>query len=471
MTILVADDENNMLTVLKILLESNSYRVLLASDGIEALKQMEKHPEIDLILSDLKMPGMDGISLLREMKKMGLDIPFVFMSAFGTIEQAVEGMKLGAADFIIKPFNKELILHTVKRLFSMESLKKENTALRESQKEQYMIFRSPQMKEIVSTLRKIAESSAAVLVTGESGCGKEVIARTLHQMSSRERNLPFISVNCPAVPDTLFESELFGYGKGAFTGADSDFPGKARLADGGTLFLDEIGDLPLQIQPKLLRMIEDKVVEPLGSKNQVRINTRIICATNRSLTALVEKGLFRNDLYYRINTFHIGIPPLRERREDIAPLAEYFLDRFATDLGKGEKRFSPRAMERLENHSWPGNVRELRNVIERSIVLSSGDLIGPDDFPDTICHSPKWRRGPEGKAEHIGYPAPVNLYDMERNVLLGALENSGGNITSAARSLGITRNTMRYRLKKYGISDGPNAPYGGLNEPEEPPGN
>jgi DNA-binding NtrC family response regulator len=453
--ILVVDDELNMRRVLKILFESKGYAVRCASNGSEALEVLSRHSEISLVVSDLKMPGMDGILLLEEIKKRYEALPFILISAYGTIELAVEAMKRGAVDFITKPFNKELIIRTVDRLFQMESLKKENEALRENLKDHDLIFRSSQIRLLYEKLKKIAGSAATILLTGESGSGKEVFARAIHSLYQREKTLPFISVNCSAVPESLFESELFGYRKGAFTGADSDFPGKVRLAEGGTLFLDEIGDLPLQIQPKLLRLIENRTIEPLGTGRQVDVRTKIICATNNDLERLVTLGKFREDLLYRINTFHMELPPLRERRSDIAPLSEYFLDQFAVDLATGEKSLSSEALSLLESYHWPGNVRELRNVIERMVVLSEHSIISVDDLPEVVREATLCPVRSTSTVDIFREREGAStLNEMEKRVLLDALESCGGNISAAARKLGITRNTMRYRLKKYRLDIG-----------------
>lgn len=456
-TILVVDDESNMRNVLKILFEANGYATLSAADGQEGLDVFDKNPSIDLVISDLKMPEMDGIEFLAEIKLRNPSIPFILVSAFGTIERAVSAMKLGATDFITKPFNKELILHTVDRVWQMDRLERENRALREDQKEHNLVFRSAAMRDIVETLRKVARFPSPVLLTGESGSGKEVIARTIHAFYQGDQVLPFVSINCPAVPESLLESELFGYKKGAFTGADKDFEGKVRMAEGGTLFLDEIGDLPLSIQPKLLRLLENKTIEPLGSGKPISIRTRIVCATNRNLEKLVEQGEFRRDLFYRINTFHLDLPPLRERREDIGPLAEYFLDKYAMDLGLEERSFSPDAMTALEAYGWPGNVRELRNVVERTVVLAPGSVIGPSDLPKDVRKGVAAGASVAGDSEFLAGRVD-SLQDIERKVLLDALSGLDGNISAAARKLGITRNTMRYRMKKHGLNPGAFAP-------------
>ena len=455
--ILIVDDELNMQTVLKILFESKGYAVSSASNGREALDILSSRTDVSLVISDLKMPVMDGIALLEEINRRYEGLPFILISAYGTIERAVEAMKLGAVDFITKPFNKELIIHTVERLFQMDSLRKENRALREHLKEHDLIFRSSSMRQIYEKLQRIAKNASSILLTGESGSGKEVFARTLHGLYQKEKVLPFVSVNCSAIPESLFESELFGYRKGAFTGAESDFQGKVRLAEGGTLFLDEIGDLPLQVQPKLLRLIENRTIEPLGTGMQVDVQAKIICATNKNLEELVSRGEFRQDLLYRINTFHIELPPLRERRSDIEPLSQYFLDSFAVDLGTGEKSFSDEALSLLESYSWPGNVRELRNVIERMVVLSDSSILNTSDLPEVIRTSPLHPVHSCSAVDIVserGEESFSTLNEMERRVLVDALDSCDGNISAAARKLGITRNTMRYRLKKYQLDGG-----------------
>ena len=459
-TILIVDDEQNMQSVLRILFQSKGYKTKVAANGCEALEVLSGHDPVDLVISDLKMPEMDGIALLKEINILWPALPFILITAYGTIERAVEAMKLGAVDFITKPFNKELILHTLDRIWEFHRLERENKVLKEDRKEHDMIFRSSGMRDIVSTIRKVADISSPVLLTGESGSGKEVVARTIHNLGRNSRSTPFVSINCPAVPESLFESELFGFRKGAFTGAESDFPGKVRMAEGGTLFLDEIGDLPLSIQPKLLRLLENKTIEPLGTGKTLEIDVRIICATNRDLETLVRQGLFRSDLFYRINTFHLKLPALKDRTADIVPLAEYFLDKFAVELGTGERMLSLDALDALESYSWPGNVRELRNVLERTVVLSSGEVITAVDLPGEItCGTAADSLETSGE---VGYfnSTDASLYDMERRVLLDSLEEADGNISAAARKLGITRNTMRYRLKKFGLITGAYAPEG-----------
>ncbi|HTP58489.1 MAG TPA: sigma-54 dependent transcriptional regulator, partial [Spirochaetia bacterium] len=356
--ILVIDDEPNVRTVLAMLLEDDGYEVMTAEDGQKGLSMIDSASDVDLVISDLKMPGADGMALLRSLKQQGRDIPLVMITAYGSIEKAVEAMKSGAADFITKPFNKDVIRHVVHKLLKAEDLRKENDLLRQACPAPGVIAQSPAMREVLDLVEKVAIAPSAVLILGESGAGKEVIARAIHSRSALARrndfSVPFVSISCPAVPDTLIESELFGYRKGAFTGASQNYGGKISQARGGVLFLDEIAEIPLSTQAKLLRFIEEKVFEPLGSTVKTTVDARIICATNKDLETLVREGRFREDLYYRINTITIRVPPLRERREDVLPLAGHFLSHYGEALGKRVARISADAQAALLAYSWPG---------------------------------------------------------------------------------------------------------------------
>lgn len=438
--ILVIDDEPNVRTVLTMLLEDDGYEVITAENGEKGIAAIDGGPDLDLVITDLKMPGADGLALLRHIKQTGRDMPLVMITAYGSIEKAVEAMKSGAADFITKPFNKDVIRHVVHKLLKAEDLKRENDLLRQACPVPGVIAHSASMKEISELVEKIAGAPTAVLILGESGAGKEVIARAIHAKDAERRksefSVPFVSISCPAVPDTLIESELFGYRKGAFTGASQNFAGKISQARGGALFLDEIAEIPLPTQAKLLRFIEDKVFEPLGSTVKTRVDARIICATNKDLDSLVREGRFREDLYYRINTITIRVPPLRERREDILPLAEHFLSHYSLALGKQVRGFTEEAESALLGYSWPGNVRELRNVIERAVVLAGTDRITADCLPRRTDHGDN------------------KLEQMERTMLAEVMRRNSGNVSSAARELGISRDTLRYRIRKYHIAVG-----------------
>lgn len=443
--ILVVDDEKNMGMVLKMLLENDGYSVVTAPDGREAIKKITNGDIVDLIISDLRMPHIDGMEILEFLQQTNRKIPFVIITAYGSIECAVEAMKKGATDFITKPFNKDIILHIVHRILQVETLEDENKLLRDTFRKTEFVYRSNKMAMIAETVKKVSTTNTPVLITGESGTGKGLIARMIHTMgegASGQR--PFVSINCPGIPETLFESELFGYQKGAFTGATKDFKGKVRMADGGTLFLDEITEIPLNIQPKFLRLLEEKSFEPLGSTATICIDARIICATNRDLKELIRERLFREDLYYRINAIAIDIPPLRERKEDIPSLVEHFLTKISKELGKDIKTVAKDAQRALQKYHWHGNVRELYNVLERAIVLTNKDVIQLSDLPYEIQVVPYENAKCEGN----------KLEESEKKILTEALRKFGWNISAAARELGITRSTLRYRMNKYFISSG-----------------
>lgn len=443
--VLVVDDEENMCLVLKMTLEKDGCTVITAHNGEEAIDLLNDNNIFDLIISDLRMPGIGGLGILKYLKQNKKGIPIVFITAYGSIETAVNAMKMGAFDFITKPFNRDVIRHTVRSIFKMEKLKNENILLRQSFNESELIYQSQAIKQIMKMVKKIANVPTPVLITGESGTGKNLIATKIHNLIDDER--PFVRINCPSVPPTLFESELFGFQKGAFTGATRDFKGKLRLADGGTLFLDEIADLPLEIQPKLLRVLEDSSFEPLGSNSTVIITTRFICATNHNLEELVEKGLFRKDLYYRINTITINIPPLRERPDDIIPLAEYFLNKYSRDFGKTVEGISSEVKKIFLKYSWPGNIRELKNLIERAVVLSSKRIISLSDILLNLNN--------KGTKEIIDTGnAQDKLASMEKKFLIEILNECNWNISKTARKLGITRSTLRYRINKYRLHSG-----------------
>ena len=445
--ILVVDDEKNMCAALKILLENDGYSVITSSNGREAINYLTKGEVIDLIISDLKMPDIDGMGILNFLKETDTNIPLVLITAYGSIEVAVDAMKKGAEDFITKPFNKDVIRHIIRRIFRIETLENENKRLKDIIKKGKLVYKSKAMQDIMNTVKKIVSVSTPVLIMGESGSGKGLIAEAIHSFGCDRAgtgcNKPFIRINCPAIPETLLESELFGYRKGAFTGATRDFKGKVRFADGGTLFLDEIADFPKNIQPKLLRLLEEKTFESLGSNNTIKINTRIICTTNRDMKALVKEGLFREDLFYRINAITIYIPPLRDRQEDIMALSEFFLDKYAREMGKNITGFSNEVRKALTAYPWPGNIRELRNLVERAVVLSSSEVIKLSDLPMEFQRVNIKVHNPENKLE-----------TTEINLLLDALHRSNGNISAAAKELGISRSTLRYRMKKHMLKNG-----------------
>jgi DNA-binding NtrC family response regulator len=446
-TILIVDDEENMLAVLSMLFHDAGYRAVTARNGAEALDAATGGEPPHVIVSDFKMPDMDGLALLAALRRAGCDAPFVLVTAYGTVERAVEAMKLGAVDVITKPFAKEMLLEVVTKICRLESLQKENRVLRQDYVEPDLSYVSAAMRQVDDLLAKVGPAHSPVLITGESGTGKELVARTIHRHYCGGDGLrkPFVSVNCPAVPENLLESELFGYRRGAFTGAVKDFRGKVELAEGGTLFFDEIGDLPPGIQPKLLRLLENKTYEPLGSGVPRRVDVRIVCATNGDLKRMVLAGRFREDLFYRINTITVAVPPLRERREDVPALARTFARRYGRELGKQLAELDDTVLAALSSYPWPGNVRELKNVIERAVVLCSGLALGTQDLPVEIRESAALQRGAGDDGQSL-------LEQVERRVIREALEAVGWNVSEAARKLGVTRNTLRYRMGKHRLN-------------------
>jgi DNA-binding NtrC family response regulator len=438
--ILIVDDDVDTRDILTMVFNEDGFSVTTAEDGKNAIEILERDGAIDLIISDMKMPVLGGKGIQEYLAASGKRIPLLFITAYGTIPDAVEMIKKGAVDYITKPFKKDIIRHVVRRMLETKGREGRPSA-RSSSAFLEPVYRSASMAEIMATVRKISTGNAPVLILGKSGTGKEMVARAIHGISSRG---PFVKVNCAAIPGTLIESELFGYRKGAFTGASSSFAGKAKAADGGTLFLDEIGDLALEMQPKLLRLIEDKSFEPLGSNSLVTIEARFICATNRDLKALMEAGSFREDLYYRINTITITMPPLAARKEDVPPMIDYFLQKFADANDLPPKKISHAAREALSGYGWPGNVRELRNVIERSVILSTGDFIELSDLPREIL----------GTSTARGMAKEDRLSTSEVKLIEESLACCSGNVTSAAKALGISRYTLRYRMKKYNIGLG-----------------
>jgi DNA-binding NtrC family response regulator len=445
--ILIVDDEKNMCTVLSMLFKDEGYDVACSGDGAEAIRRLEQGDVVDLIISDFKMPGVDGLGILDFLSKTERDIPLILITAYGTIPDAVQAVKKGAVDFITKPFNSEMIVHTVGRAFRTVELERSNQILSESIAEDRVVFESRQMQEIMALARRFAAAPTPILIMGESGVGKEMIARAIHGNGSSldpGAKKPFILINCPAIPEALLESEMFGHQRGAFTGATKDFKGKVLLADGGTLFLDEVGDLPPAIQPKLLRVLEDKSFQPVGSNTTVRVNARVICTTNQDLEKRMVEGTFRRDLFYRINAVTMRIPPLRERKADITPLTDYFLKKYSLEMKK-EVRISDGVMEAFQEYAWPGNVRELRNVVERAVVIvNSGAEIGLRDLPQEMSHGVQ---GAEPNREN-------RLEVQERALILETLNQSGWNISRAAQTLGIPRSNLRYRIEKFGLAKG-----------------
>jgi len=451
-SVLVVDDVEDNLRLLEIILERAGYEVRLASSGQEAL-QMFGGRRPDLCLVDLQMPEMDGITLLRELRRIDLEVPAIVVTAFGSIEKAVEAMKAGAVDFVTKPVRRDQLVRLVAHHVGNNQRTAETQDLpRGAARVNQPIARSPKMLRVLSLGAEAAAADATVLITGESGVGKEVVARFIHERSAR-RGGPFFALNCAAINESLVESELFGYERGAFTGADRRKAGLLEQAASGTLLLDEIGDMPTAVQAKLLRVIETREMIPVGGTQAVRVNARLIAATNADLRNRVETREFREDLFFRLNVFTIEIPPLRERREDILPIAMYVLERIALASGKDLPGLSQDAVDFLTTAPWKGNVRELVNAVERAAIVSRGSLITAPDFPRDAAFvgDAALPLGPS-----LG-PHPANggsrLEDIERRVLVDTLERSGHNVSRAARVLGLGRGALRYRMQKHGIAE------------------
>ena len=444
--ILVVDDERSMREILEIFLKNEGYSVTAASNGESALEVM-KHDHFDLIITDMKMPKVGGLELLKNVKEIYPDTVVVIITAFGTTESAVEAMKLGAFDYITKPFQMDEIRLVVKNALEKQMLQQEVSILKEQLKPpslENILGRSPSMMELFTIISKTAESNANVLISGESGTGKELVAKAVHGLSPR-KDRHFVAVNCAAIPEGLLESELFGHMKGAFTGAAANKQGLFELANEGTLFLDEIGEMPLTLQAKLLRAIEDGTFRRVGGISDIKVDVRIIAATNKDIKAFVEKGQFREDLYFRLNVLSVRIPPLRERGDDIPLLVDHFLRKFAGD----KKNFSQEAVEMLKNYQWKGNVRELENIIERVVLLCDRAVIGVENLPEeirSVATSSKEIDVPRG-----GIDFERIIEDLEKAYLLKALEQTNGVKTEAAKLLNLTFRSFRHKLKKYGI--------------------
>ena len=432
--ILIVEDEEKLRRVLALHLEGLGYEVTTTASAEGALRLAG---QANLVLTDLRLPGMNGLDLLEALQRQNARLPVIVMTAYSSVETAVEAMKKGAADFLPKPFSLDHLATVVRRALEVQQLREENAQLREELGRRYRI------ENVIGTGPKMQE-----VLCGESGVGKDLIARVIHHHSPRAAQ-PFVKINCTTIPENLMESELFGYEKGAFTGASASKPGKFELADRGTVFLDEIGDVPPAVQVKLLRVLQDREFERLGSNRTRQIDVRVIAATNADLRRALEEGNFREDLYYRLNVFPITIPPLRERREDIPLLAERFLRKFAAETGSRVEEISPEAMRKLVEYHWPGNVRELENVIERSLLYADGRVLLPEHI--RLDYAP--RRAANGTAGAVdGFlPEGMTLDEYEQHLIREALRRAGGNKSQAARLLGLTRNALRYRLSQMGL--------------------
>jgi DNA-binding NtrC family response regulator len=442
--ILVIDDDTSLRRVLEYNLQEEGYEVQTASSGEEGLYWFGQSCP-DLVITDMKMPGMDGLMLLKSIKERSADTLVIIITAFGTVDVAVDAMKAGAHDYITKPFKRDELKLTVKKALQFGGMADENKRLKNELADKTdfrtIIGTSNEMEKVFNVIRKVADTEASILITGESGTGKELVARSIHANSSR-KDAPFVAINCAAIPRDLLESELFGHVKGAFTGAVRDKVGKFQLAEGGTLFLDEVGDLPIELQPKLLRALQEKEVEAVGGTKVEKLDVRVVSATNLDVDKAIASGSFREDLYYRLSVIPIHLPPLRERRKDIPVLIRYFCSK----QGGDKITFEKNALETLVMYSWPGNVRELENTVERLLIMRNGDSITLDELP------PKFRlaSAPAGAVVTLpdgGYP----LEQLEREVVVAALERNSWNQTAAARFLRIPRHTLVYRIEKYSI--------------------
>lgn len=452
-TILVIEDKESMAEMLKETLESEGYKVISARDGVEGIRHL-KEGKVDLVLTDLKLPKKDGIDILKASREENQLIPVIVMTAYGSVEIAVSAMKEGAFDFITKPFDTDHLLMLIKRAIETQRLYTENILLKEEFASKLgfprIIGKSEKITNVAQMVQKVSTTKTTVLLLGESGTGKELFARAIHNLSHRQA-YPFVPINCAAIPRDLLESELFGHEKGSFTGADAKKLGKFELADKGTIFLDEVGDMDLTIQSKLLRAIEVGEIERVGAVKAVRVDVRIVAASNKDLEKAVEERKFREDLYYRLNVFPIRIPPLRERREDIPLLVEYFINKYCLEIKTPLKAVSKEALDILMNYHWKGNVRELENAIERAVILCDGDTITPEHFVlnrQFVFESTKSSLSLEGTLENVAKEA-LRIAETQR--IVNVLKETRGNKSRAAEILHVSYKTLLTKIKEYGI--------------------
>ncbi len=460
--ILVADDEPNLRRVLSAQLTRDGYDVIAVEDGQAALDALDAH-HVDVVISDLRMPRVDGMTLLKRVVKSHPDVPVILITAHGTVDTAVEALKLGAFDYVTKPFEQSEFRNVVNKAARTRELTLDDlSAPPLSEPGRYRIIgQSPPMLDVYTVIERVADTPSTVLLTGESGTGKELIARALHENSSR-RDKPFIRVNCAAIPRDLIESELFGYEKGAFTGAVTSKPGRFELANEGTLFLDEIGEIPVNMQVKLLRAIQEQEFERVGGIKTIRVSVRLVAATNRELAEEIQAGRFREDLYYRLNVVQVRLPPLRERKSDIPLLVDHFVRRFRERLKKNVVGVSEPAMERLLAHPWPGNIRELENVIERCILFTDGTHVAMTDLPEEVLAGrptkservePQKDAPESGEAPGLKEAVRQAAIRVERELIVKALEQTGGNVTHTARLLKISRKSLQTKMKELGLRE------------------
>lgn len=454
--LLVVDDEPKLCDLLSSALSQNGIQVFTASNGLHALKVLEQE-DIDLVISDWRMPGMDGPQLLAEIKQRYPQLPVIVMTAYSTVKNAVQSMRNGAYDYIAKPFDIDELDITVSKALQFRDILKDNQRMRaeleEHQQIDSLVGDSPAFRQVLQAVDSVRESNATILLTGESGTGKEMVARAIHKHGNRA-DKPFVAVNCAAIPEGLLESEMFGHRKGAFTGAVADRVGRFQQADKGTLFLDEVGDMPLALQAKILRALQERVIEPVGDPRERKVDVRVIAATNKNLLEAVANKEFREDLYYRLNVFPIPLPALRERVEDIAPLARHFAHSLGATAGKRISGFSAKALQAMASYTWPGNIRELQNCVERATIVATGQVIEEKDLPGYLFDTQA--QGAEHSAAiSVGPPVPSDLEaalaEVEKAYILAALQQSNGVQAAAAQMIGISERSFWYRLKKLGI--------------------
>lgn len=448
-TILLVDDDESLRRITEYNLREDGYRVITAADGRSALQRFQEGP-VDLVLTDVRMPEMDGVELMAHLKAMQPDLPVIVLTAHGTIDSAVEAMKVGAFDYLTKPFSRDQLKASVRKALELGALAVENRQLRQIVRERFsfanMIAGSRAMRGVTDTASRVAGSDTTVLLEGESGTGKELLAKAIHVNSGRNRG-PFVTVNCAAIPENLLESELFGHRRGAFTGAVGEKQGKFEAANKGTIFLDEVGELPLLLQVKILRVLQEREVDKIGDNRPTKVDVRVIAATNRDLEKMTKDGTFREDLYYRLAVVSIRVPPLRERSDDIPLLVDHFLGKHAERLDRPRPTVDKSVYSAFSVYAWPGNIRELENVIERALVLDRDGVLGPDDLPERLTST-----GQRIGNLRIELPDEgISLEDVEKELLLAALEKNNWNQTRAAAYLNITRSTLLYRMQKFGL--------------------
>ncbi len=439
--ILIVDDEPNMRESLKEILSDSGFACTVSEDGAQALEFM-KSSRFDIVISDVKMPRVHGIDLLKSVKNNYPDTSILLITAFATVKQAVEAIKFGAEDYITKPFNPDDLIFVINGILDRKTEKEDIAEIDLSGFQSTIIGDNERMKDVFRLIMTVAPTNSTVLIEGESGTGKELVANAIHYNSKR-KDRPFIKVNCAAIPSSLMESELFGHMKGSFTGAFKDKKGKFELADGGTIYLDEIGDMEISLQAKILRVLQEKEISPVGGESVDKIDVRVIAATNKNLREAVANGEFREDLFYRINVINLKVPPLRERKDDIGLLINYFIEKFNSAFCKNIIGVSDEAMNIILKYDWPGNIRELENAIERAMILSTSELLHPQSFPDHI--SPLSLSVTDG----TGFQSAKSQF--EKDLIENALKKSTGSISRAAKILGITRHSLRYQIEKLGI--------------------